>query len=70
MYQASDEVIENEIQELFIVVQIRILYFVLRKEVFKTVALAFCVVMKWDFDFNCDFSQMNSYDHLDFARMN
>ena len=48
-YQANDEVIENEIQELLIVVQIRILYFVLRKEVFKTLTLAFCLVMKWDF---------------------
>jgi hypothetical protein len=67
-YQASDEVIENEIQELLIVVQIRILSFVLRKEIFKTVTLAFCVVMKRDFkedDFNFDYSQMNSYDHLD-----
>jgi hypothetical protein len=48
-YQASDEIIEYEIQELFIVVQIRILSFVLRKEIFKTDTLACCVVMKWDF---------------------
>jgi len=48
--QASDEVIENEIQELLIVVQIRILSFVLRNEVFRTVTLAFCMVMKWDFN--------------------
>jgi len=45
-YQASDEVIENVIQELLTLVQIRVLSFVLRKEVFMTVTLAFCVDMK------------------------
>jgi len=72
-YQASDEVIENEIQELLTVVQIRILSFVLRKEVFITVTLAFCVDMKSDLKeggFNYDYSQMNSYVHLDFAWVN
>ena len=51
--------------------EIRILSFVLRKEVFMSVSLAFCVDMKWDFkedDFNYDYSQMNSYDHLDLRK--
>ena len=34
-HQASDEVIENEIEGLLIVVQIRLLSFVLRKEAFS-----------------------------------
>ena len=68
-YQVSDGVVENEIQELLVVIQIRILSFVFRKEVFKTVTLAFCVVMKWDY-FNYDYPQMNSCDHLEFAFMN
>jgi hypothetical protein len=67
-YEASDEIIENEIRELLAVVQIRILSFLLRKGVFMIVTLAFCVDMKYDLiedGFSYDSYVYRTVHHLD-----